>query len=283
MQINCFGDSLTAGTAWGNALSYPRVLASLTGIKVNNYGIGGESSFTVASRMGAQPLKLMAPVTIPPGAGVEVPVALGDVFGQPSGVLRQVQEDTGDDCINPVRLEGVEGRLLRHEDSLYFVRESSGEEVEAKAGSCVATRLSGGDYSGDINIFWAGTNDHASPDNAAAVIANLRAMIDFAGSGRYIVIGLTALGLMPRVARVNEMLAEAFGEHFYDIRSYILGLDIVKENNPFYGQDLLDRDRGEIPASYMKAPKYDRVHCNEKFYALLGAQLYEKLGKMNYI
>ncbi len=138
MQINCFGDSLTAGTAWGNKLSYPAVLAGLTGMKVNNYGVGGESSFTIASRIGAQPLKLMDPVAIPAEAGCEILVELGDVFGQPSGVLYQVQEDTGDDCINPVSLCGVDGRLIRRADSLYFERQEPGMEVAAKEGSLVA-------------------------------------------------------------------------------------------------------------------------------------------------
>lgn len=283
MRINCFGDSLTAGTAWGNKLSYPAVLAGFTGLTVNNYGIGGESSFTVASRLGAQPFKTLRPTVIPPGAGSETEVALGDIFGQPSGVLCQVQEDTGDDCLNPVSLSGVSGKLLRRENSLYFVREESGEELEVGAGTCVATRLSADDYSGDINIFWVGTNDYASTDNAVAVISNLRAMIDFTGSDKYIVIGLTALNRMPQVAQVNEMLSEAFGEHFYDIRKYILGLEVTKENNPFYGQDCEDLKIGEIPTSYMKAPKYDHVHCNEKFYALLGAQLYGKLKELSYI
>ena len=37
MQINCFGDSLTAGTAWGNTMPYSVVLERLTGIKTKNY------------------------------------------------------------------------------------------------------------------------------------------------------------------------------------------------------------------------------------------------------
>lgn len=283
MQINCFGDSLTAGTAWGNMLSYPAVLAGFTGMKVNNYGIGGESSFTVASRIGAQPLKLLDSVAIPAEAGCEVPVKLGDVFGQPSLVLCQVQEDTGDDCLNPVSLCGVDGKLIRREGMLYFLRQESGAEVTAKEGSLVETRLSKGDYSGDINIFWVGTNDRVSTDNAVVVIANIRAMIDFTGSDKYIVIGLTALSYMPQVEAVNEMFSEAFGEHFYDIRKYILGLEVTEDNNPFYEQDIRDLEIGEIPASYMKAPKYDHVHCNEKFYALLGAQLYDKLKRLSYI
>ncbi|MCM1308245.1 MAG: hypothetical protein NC223_06575 [Butyrivibrio sp.] len=283
MRINCFGDSLTAGTAWGNRLSYPTVLAGLTGLEVNNYGIGGESSFTVASRLGAQPLKLLREVELPSAAGSEARVELGDVFGQPSGVLLQVREDTGDDCLNPVSLGGVSGRLVRREDALYFVRENDGAPLVLKAGECVETRLSRKDYSEDINIFWVGTNDRASTDNAVAVIANLRAMIDFTASGKYIVIGLTALNTMPQLAQVNEMLEEAFGRHFCDIRKYILGLEPIKENNPFYEQDMKDLEKGEIPISYMKAPTRDHVHCNEKFYALLGAQLYAKLKELSYI
>lgn len=37
MQINCFGDSLTAGTAWGNTMPYSAVLERFAGIKTKNY------------------------------------------------------------------------------------------------------------------------------------------------------------------------------------------------------------------------------------------------------
>ena len=37
MQINCFCNSLTAGTAWDNTMPYSVVLERLTGIKTKNY------------------------------------------------------------------------------------------------------------------------------------------------------------------------------------------------------------------------------------------------------
>lgn len=276
MQINCFGDSLTAGTAWGNTMPYSAVLEKLTGIKTNNYGIGGESSFTVASRIGAMKVTLMNDVVFKDGEKGPAAAELGDIYMQPSGLLRQVRENDGDDLVNPVSLGGCEGTLERAGDVLYFTRKEAGGELVIPKGSSLVTRLAHNDFSDDINIFWVGTNDYASTDNVCAVAANIRSMIQRTKSSRYIVIGMTAKSYMPEIEKVNEMLAEEFKEHFYDFRSYILKLPVTSET------DKADVLNGEIPGSYMKALQYDHVHGNEKFFGLLGAQLYNKLKELGY-
>ena len=169
MQINCFGDSLTAGTAWGNTMPYSAVLERLTGIKTNNYGIGGESSFTVASRIGAMKVTLMADAVFDKD-DTSVPVALGDIFMQPTRLLCQVRENDGDDLVNPVKLGNCDGVLERSDNILYFTRNNTGRPEMIPKGSNLVTRLSHCDFSQDINIFWVGTNDYASTDNVCAVI-----------------------------------------------------------------------------------------------------------------
>ncbi|MDD6234800.1 MAG: SGNH/GDSL hydrolase family protein [Lachnospiraceae bacterium] len=276
MQINCFGDSLTAGTAWGNTMPYSVVLERLTGIKTNNYGIGGESSFTVASRIGAMKVTLMADAVFDKDEK-SVPVALGDIFMQPTRLLCQVKEDDGDDLVNPVKLGDCEGTLNRSNGVLYFTRKNAGRPEVIPKGSCLVTRLSHNDFSQDINIFWVGTNDYASTDNVCAVIANIKSMIQRTAGQRYIVIGMTAKSYMPEIEAVNEMLADEFKEHFYDFRKYILSLPVTDET------DARDAADGEIPGSYMKALQYDHVHGNEKFFGLLGAQLYNKIKELGYL
>ena len=282
MEINCFGDGLTEGTACGCMISYTQMLEGFTGLKVNNYGISGESSFTVGSRIGALPITLLAPMELGGKSGIKTPVALGDIFKQPVEILKSTHAG-GDDLINPVKIGGVEGVLSRCDNIFYFERKDDGEAIVIPIGTNVITRLSQKDCSGDINIFWVGTNDHASTDNAIAVISNLHAMIDFTGSSKYIVIGLTAKSVLPQIKEVNEMLAKEFGEHFYDFSAYVLGMPVSKENNPFYVQDVNDVENGDIPTGLMKAPGIDHIHGNEKFYALLGAEIYGRLKALNYI
>ena len=48
-EINAWGDSMTEGVN-GDGVSYPAVLEKLTGIKTNNYGIGGETSEEIMTR-----------------------------------------------------------------------------------------------------------------------------------------------------------------------------------------------------------------------------------------
>ncbi|HCJ37276.1 SGNH/GDSL hydrolase family protein [Sharpea azabuensis] len=48
-EINAWGDSMTEGVN-GDGVSYPSVLAKLTGMKTNNYGVGGETSEEIMNR-----------------------------------------------------------------------------------------------------------------------------------------------------------------------------------------------------------------------------------------
>jgi hypothetical protein len=63
-EVNCFGDSLTFSYG-GDGLTYPGTLKKLLGnqYEVNNLGIGGESTITIAGRQGSIPMRVMA-VTI---------------------------------------------------------------------------------------------------------------------------------------------------------------------------------------------------------------------------
>ncbi len=292
MVINCWGDSLTAGTAYENKLSYPTALQNaLSDYTVNNFGIGGESSKTIAQRMGASPLKIGVTTeqkdsfTLPANTDkTEQFNVLGDDSSEVS-ILRQVQEDTGEDCLNPIIVDGVECTLSRQGMFYCLSRTNSGEEITIKSGDSITTKASLGNYSNDINIIWAGTNDRAKPETVSTTISNIQTMIDYLGSDRYIVIGLTALSTMPEVAKVNEALAEAFGEHFYDFRSYVLKSGLKDAGIKASKKDKADLKIGEIPTSFMNAPdpKIDHVHGNSAFYQLLANELVKKLQELQYI
>ncbi|MDE6853378.1 MAG: hypothetical protein K2J67_13005 [Lachnospiraceae bacterium] len=292
MVINCWGDSLTAGTAYENKLSYPAALQNaLTDYKVNNFGIGGESSKTIAQRMGASPLMVGVTTekketfTLPADTSQSEPFnILGDDSSE-AGILKQIQEDTQQDCFNPVMVNGMECVLSRQGMFYCLSRTDSGEEVSIKSGDQIIPQASFGNYSNDINIIWAGTNDRTKPETVSKTITNIETMIEYLNSDRYIVIGLTALSYMPEVAKVNEILAETFGDHFYDFRSYILENGLQDAGIKATKQDKQDIKIGEIPSSFMNAPDpaTDHVHGNEAFYQLLANELVKKLQELHYI
>lgn len=282
-MINCFGDSLTAGTAFGNSLSYPAVLAKLTGEQVHNYGIGGESSKTVAIRTGSSPLIVDEYTEIPAMAGKMTFVSLSDVDGNEPEILKQIQEDTLDDCLNPVTIEGGEGMLTRSLHGFSFVRRTAGTTLQVSVGTKVIPRLQRMDFSKDVNLFWLGTNDYTSMSNVEAVIGNIRTIIDRCGSDRYVVIGLTAKSYMPEVEAVNQRFAQEFQEHFYDFLDYIQKDGIKDAGIPISETEEEALKSGLIPACFMKAPEIDRVHGNEIFFTLLGKELHTKLKALNYI
>ncbi len=292
MVINCWGDSLTAGTAYGNKLSYPAALQkSLSDYKVNNFGIGGEPTKTIAQRMGASPLAVGVTTekkeqfTLPSGTDQSEQFnILGDDNAE-VGLLKQVQEDTGKDCLNPVYVNGTKCILSKRGMFYCLSHADSGREMTIKSGDQIKTQPSFGNYSNDINIIWAGSNDRATPDTVSQTIANIQTMIDYLGSDRYIVIGMTALCYMPEIAKVNEALAEAFGEHFYDFRSYILERGLKDAGIKPSKADKQDIKIGEIPTSFMSAPDptVDHIHGNEALYQLLANELVKKLQEMQYI
>jgi len=66
VAVSCEGDSLTSGTNLGDVPSrYPSILQTLLPtMAINNYGVGGEGSESIALRQGAYPI-YVNPFTIP--------------------------------------------------------------------------------------------------------------------------------------------------------------------------------------------------------------------------
>lgn len=166
-------------------------------------------------------------------------------------ILKQVQEDTNEDCLNSVIVNGMECTLFRKGMFYCLSHNDSAEETTIKSGASIVPQAAFGNYSADINIIWAGTNDRATPETVSKTIENIQTMIDYLGSERYIVVGLTALSYMPEVEKVNQALADAFGEHFYDFRSYVL-----KRGLKDAGIKATKEDKKDIPDAYQTASAY---------------------------
>ena len=104
-------------------------------------------------------------------------------------------------------------------------------------------------------------------------------MIEYLGTEQYIILGLTSKTYIPDVKPINEALKEAFGEHFLDIRSYILQHGLEDAGITPTEQDQKDIADGEIPSSI----RVDDIHGNAAFYKIIGEQVGQKLEELGYL
>ncbi len=271
-RIVCWGDSLTYGFG-GDGVTYPSVLKEKIDAEVLNYGNSGETARQIGMRIGVFPMEA-GEFSLPAGtAPVAVPLL---EQGEDPRLMRYQ-----DSAINPCLIDGVEGTLsFQAETGRYlFSRSEPGEARIVEAGARVETFASKDKDASDIVILFAGTNLPPSEDTVDELIAMEREMLAYLGTERYVVIGLTSKELIPDVEPINEALAEAFGEHFLDIRAYLLENGLNDAGISPTGQDERDLAAGEIPSSL----RIDEVHGNAAFYRIIGEQACLKLEELGYV
>ncbi len=275
-RIVCWGDSLTAsGGASSSQTAYPRVLATISALPVRNYGVGGETSGHIAMRQGALPL-YVAPVVIPAeSTPIEIQLLGEDGDKTDLGFF-------GNAGLSPFTIGGVTGKFFYNaaEDKYLFTRNSGtdNEEVIISRPTRVVTAGMEGRTTADINVIFSGSNNGYSANSIHKLIETERKMIEFSGSDKYVIIGMTSLDRMPDIAEINEKMAEEFGDNFLDIRTYFLTEGLADAGIEPTEQDLADIERGEIPSSL----RSDDIHGNDHFYRLLAEQVYGKIIELGY-
>lgn len=276
-RIICWGDSLTAsGGASESKYTYPRVLASISRLAVRNYGVGGETSGHIAMRQGAIPL-YVAPVTIP-AESTPIEITLLDEDGDHTDLGY-----FGNAGLSPITIAGVRGKFYYSsaEDRYLFTRDSDpdNEEVVITRPTRVITSGMEGRTTSDIQVIFIGTNNGYSASSVGRLIEIQREMVEFSGSDKYVIIGMTSLERMPDIADINAALAEEWGDNFLDIRSYFLTEGLEAAGITPTEEDLANIERGEIPASLLS----DGLHGNDHFYRLLAEQVYQKIIDLGYV
>lgn len=271
-RIVCWGDSLTFGEG-GNGVTFPSVLDEKSNLEIINYGVQGETVRQIGIRMGVLPMTVST---------FEIPEEMEPVEVS----LWQDGEDPimmrlGDSGINPCYIAGVEGELSYNaaDNKYYFTRMKRGESVSVAETTEIETFASRDKRASDVIVLFAGTNLPPNKDTVNELIDMEKQMLEYLEAEQYIVIGLTSKELVPDVEPINQALAEAFGEHFLDIRSYLLENGLSDAGIKPTKKDKKDIEKGEIPPSL----RVDAVHGNEEFYRIVGELVYEKLQKLDYI
>lgn len=278
INVVCWGTSLVYGTG-GNGVIMPDVLKRISGARVLNYGGYAENTNEIAARSGANALSLTSEIIIPADES-PVEVSFESEFGEIDKLL--VHTDAG---LNPVRIEGVSGKLSREEEDgnvrFYFTREEPGEETVVSEGATIVPRAAIEKREDDISVIWTAGNDTiVGTEDILVVIEKIDKMIEFSGSDKYIVISAVNIkDGVPVINEVNEMFEEHYGEHFFNLRKYLMEDAFSDINIPPDEDDLEDISEDLIP-SFFRA---DEEHGNSLYYLLAGQQLYKKCQELNYL
>jgi len=267
VAVSCEGDSLTSGTNLGDVPSrYPSILQTLLPtMAINNYGVGGEGSESIALRQGAYPI-YVNPFTIP---ATTATTAVTIVSGYSNSAITTLigQSDAG---INPCAINGILGTLTKVTGVYYFARLVAGTASVITRPAVLKTNMS--THNSDIAIIWSGTNDSLTLATVEPLIEKQRAMIDFLKVKNYIIIGMTAKVYMPDVAGINDILRKEYGFRFLDIRQYILNYGLADAGITPTTQDNTDIANGEIPTSL----RADTVHFLQAGYNIVAQQVKQK-------
>ena len=271
-RIVCWGDSLTFGEG-GEGVTFPDVLQEEFGIETLNYGVQGETAKQIALRMGA--LKMHTGAFTIPKDTVPTEVTLW-YEGEDPIMMRM--SDAG---INPCTIAGVEGTLsYREEDGkYYFIRTMAGEECVVEDQTEVETFAAKDKRDTDLIVLFAGTN--RAPDrNTVGELTDLEeSMIEYLGTEYYVVIGLTCKAMAPDVEWINEHIQKVFGDHYLNLRGYLMEEALEDANITPTEKDMEDIADGEVPSSL----RVDIVHGTPVFYQLTGEWLAEQLREKHYL
>ena len=273
IRVVCYGDSMTEGTG-GNGMTMPLALSEISGVNVINYGGFGETTSCIAARQGGNPQFSNFDVTIP-AEKEPVEVTFSGKYGYE---MLLVFADAG---INPCEFAGVKGNYFIDEDgNRFFERLEKGEEVFAKEGTELITYAMQDKSPDDVIVLWTGNNEQPSNEEEInKTIKQQHEILDYSGSDKYIVISLTSYDMLPEIDLINEMFKKEYGEHYLDLRAYMLKDALKDAGIAATDEDKADIMKGNVPASL----RTDEVHGNSCFYRLAGEQVYKKLKELNYL
>ena len=269
-RIVCWGDSLTVSVDGKSA--FPDILRDLSGCEVINYGVEAENTSMIAMREGG--LRVNVKATVIPADTNLIPVFLRT---ENNGHVHFL--DHGDGGVNPCSISGIEGELQKLNGSYYFVRSRKGERIAVEEGTQFKTHGMIDARMGDVLVIFAGTNDLPDSKSVGNIIALERQMLEAAKCDRYIIVGLTYAGGIPEIDKVNAALEKEFGDHFVDIRKYMLNYGLADAGIEPTQADIADIKKGEIPGSLRR----DYVHGNKLYHKLLGEQVYRRMVYLGYL
>jgi len=303
-KIACWGDSITYGLGGqentfiksdngvidASDWSYPDTLKYYTGLDVYNLGVCGETSYDIALRQGGIKMYVGKQVTVKQGVRAQINIV--DEYG--SQVMLENfngYETDNDEPANVVYINDTPFQLEADNGKLYIsvYGDSSNKSIKIKKGTQVVTKAAH-DISGDVLVIQMGSN--GGWDDYDELIQQYKAMIDNSGTECYIIIGDTdnpdesvdsayytdssEVGIDDTLWEVA--LREAFGEHFINMRVYMIENALSTAGLEPTQEDIDNIDDGRVPESL----KHDFTHLNSYGYYAVGVAVYNKGIELGY-
>lgn len=303
-KIACWGDSITYGLGGqentfiksdngvidASDWSYPDTLKYYTGLDVYNLGVCGETSYDIALRQGGIKMYVGKQVTVKQGVRAQINIV--DEYG--SQVMLENfngYETDNDEPANVVYINDTPFQLEADNGKLYIsvYGDSSNKSIKIKKGTQVVTKAAH-DISGDVLVIQMGSN--GGWDDYDELIQQYKAMIDNSGTECYIIIGDTdnpdesvdsAYYTDSSEVGIDDTLweaalREAFGEHFINMRVYMIENALSTAGLEPTQEDIDNIDDGRVPESL----KHDFTHLNSYGYYDVGVAVYNKGIELGY-
>lgn len=308
-SIVCWGDSLTAECKihvergivdrwrYGDTidLSYPGYLEEALDSKyeVINCGVGGENTLTIAGRQGSIPMFISSDVVFEEGEE-EIAIKNEELRSSwdSSLVYPLTQREWKVGCIdhvNPCTIQDKEMIIqckhsaqtgtINYNYSIKRLGDTSKRAI-IKKGTHITPEAARNLRNPYINIFFLGFN--GSYNSISEYIAQLKRMIDYGKSERYIVISFHRPNYFFKNVKemkvMEDSLAQTFKSHFINLRSYmnaeglkVAGLTATKE-------DLDSIKKGMVPPQLM----CDGLHFNAYGNVVIANLVKSKMKELHY-
>lgn len=302
--IVCWGDSLTAPhnsnvliatvkeTFFGNSLSFPEHMQRdwADDYNIINAGVGGENTLTIMSRQGVFPMKLFQDVVFnrdkngKPFAKFPLIVLRSSYNSELVYPFRQYGYDEKSPAmINPCSINGKDYELSIIEDKKYYVLKPKDEDIYdsiIKTGSVINTFASKHLRNCYAYIFFMGQN--GSFADVGELIKQYKAMIDYCGSDRYIVIGFhkpnKSISTINRMKEMEDSLQMAFSNHYINLRDYLVRNGLSDAGLTPTEEDKDSMSIGQVPPQLM----VDGVHFTNDGYKLISNLVKVKFKELRY-
>lgn len=315
-EIVCWGDSLTSphnGKGFKGkvkrivkgAEAYPEHLQEMLGddYEIINGGVGGESTLTIMARQGAYPMKLAHDVVIfkSDEANYNTFVGNNDVDAflstynakRVTPLLQGGWDEDSPAQVNPCTINGKpfhlssEAKFWREEGKYKFEYNyyiDADDEWAAtdtlKSGSIVETYAMKNLRQKYANVFFIGQN--GGFDDVADLIKQLKAMIAYSKSGRYIVISFhnpnRAMGTISRMKEMEDSLSQCFGKHFINLRKYMVTRGLADAGLQPTQADRDSIAKGKVPPRLMT----DGTHFTSTGYNEIAKLVFGKMKELGY-
>ncbi len=313
----CWGDSLTAPHVSQETLkltvkswfkpddSYPAVMQEEIGddYEVTNCGVGGENTLTIMGRQGAAPMRLAHDITIFDDSkrafvtfignndipafisswkneAVKPFLKLGYSRKSPAKKKPLKIDDHLSELSSESRTYDTEkGKLYEYN---YYIRPLTKtshtyvlpQDSEIKTYAMEHLR---GAYA---NIFFIGQNGGYA--DAAELIEQIKSMIHYSKSTRYIVISFHKPNkIFPTTQRMEEMedsMHAEFGTHFINLRQYMVTNGLKEAGYSATQEDMDSINHGRVAPQLLT----DGAHFNTEGYKVLGKLVAKKFKQLGY-